>query len=70
MLPAPRTLATLHGERAGFREAGQWLAQHVDHDVPLVDPYAWANYYAGRVFQENEGSRTAAGATHFYVVVD
>jgi hypothetical protein len=50
--PLPRTLETLHFERAGFRTAGAWLAEHTLPGDFVFDPYCWANYYAGRVFTE------------------
>jgi hypothetical protein len=53
--PLGRTLQTLHAERKGFRTVGYWLAEHVPPDHRLVDPYCWVSYYAGRVFQEEEG---------------
>src|SRR5262249_13862324 len=50
LLPLPKTLARLHGERKGFREAGEWLAAHAGRDEEIVDPFSWSAYYAGRTF--------------------
>jgi hypothetical protein len=50
--PLFRTLETLHPDRAGFRQAGYWLAEHAWTGDEIVDAYAWANYYAGHVFTE------------------
>jgi hypothetical protein len=50
--PLFRTLETLHADRAGFRKAGYWLAEHAQPGDRIDDPYAWANYYAGHVFTE------------------
>jgi hypothetical protein len=50
-LPLVRTLAPLHADRTGFREAGHWLAENARPEDEVEDPYAWASYYAGRVFQ-------------------
>jgi hypothetical protein len=48
----PRTLEPLHHYRGGFRAAGEWLAAHTRSVDPVMDPYCWAHYYAGRVFTE------------------
>jgi hypothetical protein len=63
---AVKTLQPLHPERAGFREAGKWLAEHARPEDRLVDPYAWTTYYAGRVFEAPAGQ----SSTVCYVVVD
>jgi hypothetical protein len=48
----PKSLQTLHGNRAGHHAAGLWLASHsVPGDI-IDDDHCWAHYYAGRVFQE------------------
>jgi hypothetical protein len=64
--PAIRTLAPLHAERAGFRQAGYWLAQHAQPGDRLIDPYSWASYYSGRVFQE--GPPAHASSVRYVVV--
>jgi 4-amino-4-deoxy-L-arabinose transferase-like glycosyltransferase len=46
------SLRTLHGNRAGHRAAGLWLAEHTNPADPITDPFCWAHYYAGRVFRE------------------
>jgi 4-amino-4-deoxy-L-arabinose transferase-like glycosyltransferase len=46
----PASLQALHPSRLGFREAGFWLAQNAHPLEKLVDPFCWAEYYAGRVF--------------------
>jgi 4-amino-4-deoxy-L-arabinose transferase-like glycosyltransferase len=45
-------LKPLHGNRAGHRAAGLWLAEHTLPADLVVDPFCWAHYYAGRVFLE------------------
>jgi hypothetical protein len=45
-------LKPLHANRAGHRQAGLWLAEHTQLADPVVDPFCWAHYYAGRVFWE------------------
>ena len=67
--PALKTAAPLHSERAGFREAGYWLAQNTQPGDRLVDPYTWASYYAGRVFQDS-APQPAHQSAVCYVVVD
>lgn len=47
-----RTLEPLHGNRAGFRQAGEWLATNIAMGDEIDDPFCWSHFYAGRVFQE------------------
>jgi hypothetical protein len=49
--PLSKTLAQLHVDRHGFKQAGLWLAQNADPDEEIIDPFAWSAYYAGRSFQ-------------------
>lgn len=44
----PFALKPLHPQREGHKRAGQWLASRVTDDDALVDPYCWAEWYAGR----------------------
>lgn len=44
----PRDFRSLHSERAGHKAAGEWLRQYGDPNVPVVDPFGWAEWYAGR----------------------
>lgn len=65
--PLFRTLETLHADRAGFRKAGYWLAEHAQSGDEITDAYAWANYYAGHVFTEvapQDGLTIAPGPAH------
>jgi hypothetical protein len=48
----PKTLETLHANRAGHHAAGLWLAQHAAPVDVIEDDHCWAHYYAGRVFTE------------------
>jgi hypothetical protein len=50
----PETFKPLHANRAGHRAAGFWLAQNSDPADPIVDPFCWAHFYAGRVFLEGK----------------
>ena len=53
-----RTLEPLHGDRVGFREAGQWLAKQAGPNEGVFDPFGWAGYYAGRYFRPGEATNT------------
>jgi hypothetical protein len=44
----PVTLKTLHSHREGHRHAGLWLADRMAPNDWLMDPLAWAEWYAGR----------------------
>jgi hypothetical protein len=69
LAPLARTLEPLHADRAGFREAGRWLASHVRPDEGVFDPYGWAGYYAGRCFREDY-DETYLRSNIRYVVVE
>lgn len=53
LIAAPRSLDRLHDHRAGFRQAGFWLADHTLPVDGILDPLCWSHYYAGRVFVED-----------------
>jgi len=53
LMPAlPRDFYSLHAERAGHKAAGQWLAEKGDPEIDVVDPFGWAEWYAGRTLRE------------------
>jgi 4-amino-4-deoxy-L-arabinose transferase-like glycosyltransferase len=66
----PRTLEGLHAERTGFRTAGYWLAQHTLPGDPILDPYCWANYYAGRVFSEGATGLPCQSPPMYYLAIE
>jgi hypothetical protein len=68
--PLFRTLEPLHADRAGFREAGYWLAQHAEPSDSLEDPYSWSSYFAGRVFQEGTSEIPEQNQHLCYVVLE
>jgi len=43
-----RDFRPMHTDRAGHREAGEWLASHANPHFSVVDPYGWAEFYSGR----------------------
>jgi hypothetical protein len=70
VVPLTRTLDRLHGERAGFRSLGNWLAQHTEPGDYIEDPYCWTYFYAGRVFVEGRNDLPASTPSCFYVVIE
>jgi hypothetical protein len=68
--PLPRTLERLHADRSGFRAAGRWLAQNTQPGDFVLDPYCWANYYAGRVFTEGTPHLPAQQPPVHYLVFE
>jgi hypothetical protein len=50
----PKTLQTLHAQRAGYHAAGLWLAKHAKDCDVIMDRHLWAHYYSGRVFLEEK----------------
>jgi 4-amino-4-deoxy-L-arabinose transferase-like glycosyltransferase len=71
MFGLPEALKPLHGNRAGHRQAGLWLAQHSQPADEILDPFCWAHYYAGRVFMEGKTPEPPPGYTPMsYVVIE
>lgn len=70
LVPLPRTVERLHGDRAGFRSVGRWLAEHTLAGNFIEDPYCWTYYYAGRVFAEGCPGLPADPTPCFYVVLE
>lgn len=67
----PSTLKTMHPSRIGHREAGRWLADNTDPSDEVIDPFCWANYYAGRDFLSGTQPLPASGHVPMrYVVLD
>jgi len=52
----PMSLQPLHANQVGHREAGLWLKEHSRPGDIVVDPFNWAYFYAGRVFEEGSDS--------------
>ncbi len=68
---APSLLKPLHSNRVGYRAAGLWLAEHANPLDRIDDPFCWAHFYAGRVFQEGKTLAIPAGyQPHRYVIVE
>jgi len=65
----PPLLKPLHSNRAGHHAAGRWIAGRItDHDE-VIDPFAWAHYYAGCVFREGKDT-VPANERAKYVVLE
>ena len=44
----PFALKPMHPQREGHKRAGLWLASRITDNDAMVDPYSWAEWYAGR----------------------
>jgi 4-amino-4-deoxy-L-arabinose transferase-like glycosyltransferase len=67
----PKSLEPLHANRAGLRQAGEWLAEHADPSDEIKDPYCWSHFYAGWVFNEGRDLQPPPGHPHRrYVVLE
>jgi hypothetical protein len=67
----PKDMVPLHYERSGFREVGEWLAEHTHPIDKIEDPLCWAHYYAGRVFLEYTSHPVPPGyKAHTYIVIE
>lgn len=50
----PAILKPMHANRAGHRQAGNWLAKNAGSEDEVIDPFCWAHFYAGCVFREGK----------------
>jgi Dolichyl-phosphate-mannose-protein mannosyltransferase len=64
----PKSLEPLHANRAGFHAAGLWLAEHADPTDAIVDPFAWAEYYAGHALRDPRTVDAPPPSRQFVVV--
>jgi hypothetical protein len=64
----PKSLEPLHANRAGFHAAGLWLAEHAEPTDVIVDPFAWAEYYAGHALRDANAVDAPSPARQFVVV--
>ncbi len=62
----PSLAKPLHGNRAGHRAAGEWLAQYAPAEAGIRDPFCWAQYYAGRDMRNT----AAADPDEQFVIVE
>jgi hypothetical protein len=44
----PFALKSMHANREGHKHAGRWLAGHMTGNDAIIDPFCWAEWYAGR----------------------
>jgi hypothetical protein len=63
----PAGMKPLHANRAGHHAAGKWIAQHRHDDDFVLDPFGWAEFYAGHVRLPDTFWRPIGGA---YVIVE
>jgi hypothetical protein len=64
----PPGLKGLHASRAGHRAAGVWLASNAGSDEQIIDPFRWAEFYAGRTLRSAEPANVHAG--NVYVILE
>jgi hypothetical protein len=48
----PRDFYSLHADRAGHRYAGEWIKANGEQAIEVIDPFGWAEWYAGRSLRE------------------
>lgn len=63
------SMRPMHINRAGFRQAGLWLFDHSTPADPILDPFCWTHYYAGRLFWEEVHYEPPPGYHPTYYVV-
>ena len=58
----------MHSNREAHRRAGEWLASRITDQDALLDPYCWAEWYAGRTLYRTSWSPPISKNT--YVVLE
>jgi hypothetical protein len=66
LVASPALTKPLHYNRAGHRAAGQWLAKSAAPDDAILDPFTWAEFYAGRTEFRSRTERP----DHLFVIVE
>jgi hypothetical protein len=64
----PFALKPMHQHREAHRRAGEWLATRVTDNDGLLDPYCWAEWYAGRTLYRTSWNPKPSRNT--YVVLE
>lgn len=64
----PSTAKPLHANREGHKHAGRWLAEHATEADAVIDPFCWADWYAGRTLYVVRPDPEGAAVT--YAVID
>ena len=66
----PATLKPLHPHRAGHKHAGEFLAAAVQPGETVIDPFSWAEWYAGRSLYQIPADPNPAQETVRWVVME
>jgi 4-amino-4-deoxy-L-arabinose transferase-like glycosyltransferase len=64
----PAIAKPLHENRFGHVQAGRWLRQQLQASDTIVDPFEWAQYFAGRTLTEIPGD--PPGSRVVYAVLE
>ncbi|MCS6863863.1 MAG: glycosyltransferase family 39 protein [Gemmataceae bacterium] len=60
----PFVLKPMHSHREGHKHAGLWLAERLRETDALVDPFCWAEWYAGRTLYRTSWNPTPSTSTY------
>jgi hypothetical protein len=63
----PRDFRSLHADRIGHKAAGQWLAKNGSNDIKVLDPFGWAEWYAGRTLHSPPPSAFALDGVYYFI---
>jgi hypothetical protein len=67
-LSIPPAAKALHANRLPHKEAGLWLAENTRPQDQIIDPFKWAEFYAGRSVRVEPNWNVHAGT--LYVVLE
>jgi hypothetical protein len=60
----PFALKPMHWHREGHKHAGLWLAERIRDTDALVDPFCWAEWFAGRTLYRTSWNPTPSTSTY------
>jgi 4-amino-4-deoxy-L-arabinose transferase-like glycosyltransferase len=66
LLASPALVKPLHSNRAGHKAAGKWLARTIQENDAILDPFDWAEFYAGRL----EAKTTTEKPERLFVILE
>jgi hypothetical protein len=66
LIASPALIKPLHYNRAGHKAAGEWLAHTIHENDAILDPFDWAEFYAGRL----EAKATTIKPDRLFVILE
>jgi hypothetical protein len=58
----------MHPHREGHKHAGEWLASRMSDNDAIIDPFCWAEWYAGRTLYRIHWNPKPEDLRNHYVI--